>query len=112
MWANGCDCWRTSTRASFVRLNILRVGKQVHNDLRERVAVAVHEQRRRWQVAFEFEAAGFEVRAVGPDGFPHGAEEVAFGNIIFFLAAFQARKIEHVLIRRVKRAVSAVMMLK
>ena len=66
------------------------VGKQVHEDLRERVAVAVHEQRRRRQIAFEFEAGGFQMGAVTFHCFPHDVGEIAFREVVFLFAAFQA----------------------
>ena len=72
------------------------VGQQIDDDLRQRVGIAAHWNRRGRQFAGELESGGLEMRT---KRFRRGADhfrQIARLEIVFFLAAFHAREIEHV----------------
>ena len=75
----------------------LGVRQEVHNDLSQRVAVAIDEQRRPGHIAFELESVRFEVRAIGLHRFLHDTLQVALCEIVFLFAPFDAREVEHVI---------------
>ena len=87
-----------------------RVRKKIDDDLRQRIGIAANGNRRGGQVAIELESTRFQMRT---KRFGRGADnvrQVARLEVVFLFAAFHARKIKTLLISRVSRAASAVMM--
>jgi len=75
---------------------LLRVRQQVDDDLRQRIGIATHGNRRVGQLAIELESVGFEMR---PEIFRRRADDfrqVARLEVVFLLAALHAREIEDV----------------
>ena len=81
----------------FFRTVFFGVGKEIDEDLRQRVTVAIHKERLARKIAPQAKTAGFEMGAIRFACFSRQSGNVDLLEMILLLPAFEAGEVENII---------------